>query len=258
MAEPSGTGPAARLPPSGPGWRLAGRGVRLSLREHGKQVSVRTTSDVDQACQEAVLTCTCVAGFQALGDAVGPCRDPRSGRAKGLGRDEVTDSSGAPRGCGRATPEAFGAGRCRRGCGCHAGSLEGTRVGGRVLPRSADLSNKGAVSASPGSLGAGARRGRRCGAVAGAARPSAVVRRALCVVRRTSGGCRVLWGGGGDPVSARPSSACSPAGATLSTRLWTLGTSTPWFGHPLPLRFFTGRHLRSLVKREFGEFFHLR
>lgn len=102
------------------------------------------------------------------------------------------------------------------------------------------------------------RRGRRCGAVAGAARPSAVVRRALCVVRRMSGGCRVLWGGGGDPVSARPSSACSPAGATLSTRLWTLGTSTPWFGHPLPLRFFTGRHLRSLVKREFGEFFHLR
>lgn len=183
MAEPSGTGPAARLPPSGPGWHLAGRGVRLSLREHGKQVSVRTTSDVDQACQEAVITCTCIAGFQALGDAVGPCRDPRSGRAKGLGRDEVTDSSGAPRGCGRATPEAFGAGRCRRGCGRHAGSLEGTRVGGRVLPRSADLSNKGAVSASPGSLGAGARRGRRCGAVAGAARPSAVVRRASCVGR---------------------------------------------------------------------------
>lgn len=178
MAEPSGTGPAARLPPSGPGWRLAGRGVRLSLREHGKQVSVRTTSDVDQACQEAVLTCTRVAGFQALGDTVGPCRDPRSGRAKGLGRDEVTDSSGAPRGCGRATPEAFGAGRCRRGCGCHAGSLEGTRVGGRVLPRSADLSNKGAVSASPGSLGAGARRGRRCGA--------ARRRRASCVVRRAS------------------------------------------------------------------------
>lgn len=110
LAEPSGTGPAARLPPSGPGWRLARRGVRLSLREHGKQVSVRTTSDVDQARQEAVLTCTRVAGFQALGDAVGPCRDPRSGRAKGLGRDEVTDSSGAPRGCGRATPEAFGAG----------------------------------------------------------------------------------------------------------------------------------------------------
>lgn len=82
MAEPSGTGPAARLPASGPGWRLAGRGVRLSLREHGKQVSVRTTSDVDQACQEAVLTCTCVAGFQALGDAVGPCRDPRSGRRR--------------------------------------------------------------------------------------------------------------------------------------------------------------------------------
>lgn len=197
--------PAAQLPPSGPGWRLARRGVRLSLREHGKQVSVRTTSDVDQACQEAVLTCTRVAGFQALGDAVGPCRGPRSGRAKGLGRDEVTDSSGAPRGCGRATPEAFGAGRCRRGCGRHAGSLEGTRVGGRVLPRSADLSNKGAVSASPGSLGAGARRGRRCGAVAGAARPSAVVRRALCVVRRTSGGCRVLWGGrGGTPFLLVP------------------------------------------------------
>lgn len=202
MAEPSGTGPAARLPPSGPGWRLAGRGVRLSLREHGKQVSVRTTSDVDQACQEAVLTCTRVAGFQALGDAVGPCRDPRSGRAKGLGRDEVTDSSGAPRGCGRATPEAFGAGRCRRGCGRHAGSLEGTRVGGRVLPRSADLSNKGAVSASPGSLGAGARRGRRCGAVAGAARPSAVVRRALCIVRRASYVRRLqgsVGGAGGGP-----------------------------------------------------------
>lgn len=205
MAEPSGTGPAARLPQSGPGWRLARRGVRLSLREHGKQVSVRTTSDVDQACQEAVLTCTRVAGFQALGDAVGPCRGPRSGRAKGLGRDEVTDSSGAPRGCGRATPEAFGAGRCRRGCGRHAGSLEGTRVGGRVLPRSADLSNKGAVSASPGSLGAGARRGRRCGAVAGAARlqvrrgpaPSCVVRCASCVVRQAAAG--FCGGGGGGP-----------------------------------------------------------
>lgn len=97
------------------------------------------------------------------------------------------------------------------------------------------------------------RRGCRCGA--------AQRRHASCVLRRASYVGRLqgsVGGRGGDPVSARPSSACSPAGATLSTRLWTLGTSTPWFGHPLPLRFFTGRHLRSLVKREFGEFFHLR